>query len=123
MPVSRFNPELSAELHNKILEHGWIGAGRELGTLPPTTWWEEFSPISFDVATRLNPTLIRFLRSAKVGIYEDQKFHFFFHVWGLFSKDDLFFLHESYMRESPRDRYISLYRSSISKSDQEVGIV
>lgn len=122
MPLSRFKPELSAELHNKILEHGWIGAGRELDTLPSTTWWEEFSPISFDVATRLNPTLIRFLRSAKLVIYEDPEFHFFFHVSQLYSKDDLFFL-QDYLRESPRDRYISLYRSSISKSDQEIGIV
>lgn len=122
MPLSRFKPELSAELHNKILEHGWIGAGRELDTLPSTTWWEEFSPISFDVATRLNPTLIRFLRSAKLVIYEDPEFHFFFHVSQLYSEDDLFFL-QDYLRESPRDRYISLYRSSISKNDQEIGIV
>ena len=121
MPVSRFNPELSAELHNKILEHGWIGAGRQLDTLP-STWWEEFSPISFDIATRLNPTLIRFLRLAKVVVYEDPEFHFFFHVSQLHSKDDIFFLH-NYMRESQRDRYISLYRSSISKDDQEIGIV
>lgn len=122
MPVFRFNPEVSAELNNKILDHGWTGAGRELDTLPSTTWWENFSPILFDVASRLNPTLIRFLRSAKVGVYEEPKFHFFFHISQLHSKDNLFFLHD-YMRKSPKDRYISLYRFSISMSDQEIGIV
>jgi hypothetical protein len=122
MPTSRFNPELSGELHNKILEYGWIGSGREITSLPSTTWWEQFSPISFDLASRLKPSLIRFLRSAKVGIYDDQKFHFFFHARGLFHKNWLF-LSDNWMRDSPRDRYISLYYPSGSKSDQEVGIV
>lgn len=123
MPTSRFNPELAAERHNKILELGWIGSGRELSSLPSTTWWEHFSPISFDLASRLNPKLIRFLRLAKVGIYDDQKFHLFFHVRGLFHKDWLFLTENGWMRDAPRDRYISLYYSSGLHSDEEFGIV
>jgi len=66
MPITGFDPYLSAQLHNQILKRAWIGAGRDVASIPSKSWWGESSPIPFDLASRLNPNLIQFLRSAKL---------------------------------------------------------
>lgn len=121
MLEAHFDPQLSAEIHNRILEHAWIGAGREVASLPSTSWWEESSLISFDLASRLNPNLVRFLRSAKSAIsVPNSNFHFFYYLRGLQEKEDLLGFS---VLESRGDRYVWLYPSTCSKSDDEVGIL
>jgi hypothetical protein len=90
MPQSSFGPELSAELHNKIFEHAWISAGRDVTSLPSTSWWEKSSPIPFDLASRLKPNLVRFLRLAKdVTGFFDSGLSFFHYLTGLAREEDL----------------------------------
>lgn len=124
MPITTFDPNLSAHLHNQILERAWIGAGRDITSLPSKTWWEESSPIPFDLASRLNPNLIKFLRLAKAIIFEPgHDFRFFYYLIALNGKHDLFgtgtFLHSL----GGRGRYVWLYPSTKTKSDEEVGIL
>jgi hypothetical protein len=117
-----FNPELSAHLHNQILERAWIGAGRDANSIPSKTWWEESSPIPFDLASRLNPKLIRFLRSAKAVIFDpDSDFYLFYYLMALHRKDALF-ASDSLLRWWG-DRYVWLYPSTRKMSDEEVGIL
>ncbi|KAJ5138557.1 uncharacterized protein N7515_003405 [Penicillium bovifimosum] len=86
-----FDPDLSAHLHNQILERGWIGAGRDADSIPSKSWWEESSPIPFDLASRLNPKLIRFLRSAKAVMFNlDSDFNLFYYLMALNGKDEIF---------------------------------
>ncbi|KAJ5139691.1 hypothetical protein N7448_003099 [Penicillium atrosanguineum] len=122
MPESSFDPQLCAKLHNRILEHAWVGAGRDLASLPSTSWWEESSPITFDLASRLSPKLILFLRLARSVIWRpnDADFHFFYYLRGLASKKDLL---RFYMLESRGDRYVWLYPGSTVSSDDEAGIL
>lgn len=54
MSEMTFNPQRSAELHNRILQHAWTGAGHDIASLPSTTWWEEYSPV--DLESRFTPT-------------------------------------------------------------------
>ncbi|KAJ5669168.1 hypothetical protein N7462_010238 [Penicillium macrosclerotiorum] len=63
MPVTGIIPHLSAQLHNQILGLAWTGAGRDVVSLRSKAWWEESSPIPFDLASRLKPNLIRLLRA------------------------------------------------------------
>ncbi|CAG7989856.1 unnamed protein product [Penicillium salamii] len=117
-----FDPHLSAQLHNQILKQAWIGAGRDVALIPSQTWWEECSPIPFDIASRLNPNLIKFLRSAKATVFDpDSDFHLFYYLRGLHGKDQLFAPDSSLGRWG--DRFIWLYPSTRTKSDEEVGIV
>lgn len=64
MPESQFDPALSADLHNKILEYAWTAAGNDLSTLSSTSWWQTSAPVEID--SRLIPNLVSFLRLAKV---------------------------------------------------------
>lgn len=122
MPMTAFDPHLSAQLHNQILERAWIGAGRDVASLPSKTWWEESSPIPFDLASRLNPNLIRFLRSARAITFDpDSDFHLFYYLIALHGKHELFYP-ESCLGWWG-DRYVWLYPSTRTKSDEEVGIV
>lgn len=117
-----FDPGLSAHLHNQILERAWIGAGRDADSIPSKTWWEEFSPIPFDLASRLNPNLIRFLRSAKAVVFDsDSNFHLFYYLIALHGKDEIFASISSLRFWG--DRYVWLYPSTRTKSDEEVGIL
>ncbi|CDM30150.1 hypothetical protein DTO013E5_8168 [Penicillium roqueforti] len=122
MSFTTFDPHLSAQLHNQILKQAWIGAGRDVASIPSRTWWEEFSPIPFDLASRLNPNLVRFLRSAKATIFDpDSNFHLFYYLVALHGKHELFAPESSL--GSWGDRYVWLYPSTRTKSDEEVGIV
>jgi hypothetical protein len=122
MSSTTFDPHLSAQLHNQVLKQAWIGAGRDVTSIPSKTWWEEFSPIPFDLASRLNPNLIRFLRSAKAIIFDpDSDFHLFYYLSGLHGKDEIFAPESSLGWWG--DRYVWLYPSTRTKSDEEVGIV
>lgn len=122
MSVTGFDPHLSAQLHNQILERAWIGAGRDAASIPSKTWWEESWPMTFDLASRLNPNLIRFLRSAKAILFDpDSDFHLFFYLIGLHGKDEIFAPDIRLGRWG--DRYVWLYPSTRTKSDEEVGIV
>lgn len=117
-----FDPELSAHLHNRILERAWIGAGRDADSIPSKSWWEESSPIPFDLASRLNPKLIRFLRSAKAIIFNpDSGFDLFYYLLGLHGKEGLF-ASTSILRWWG-DRYVWLYPSTRIQTDEEVGIL
>ncbi|CEJ61353.1 hypothetical protein PMG11_09888 [Penicillium brasilianum] len=121
MPVTGFDPKLSAQLHNRILERAWIGAGRDVASLPSKSWWEESSPIPVDLASRLNPNLIQFLRSARAIMFEpSSEFHFFYYLLALHGKHEI--LQESLLRKWG-DRLVWLYPSTRTKSDEEVGIV
>jgi hypothetical protein len=115
MPVSTFDPELSAQLHNEILRRAWIGAGRDLASLPSTTWWEISSPVPAEIATKLNPNLICFLRLAKTTTW-DPEFCFFYFLHSLQSSEYLHSLHTS-------DRFIYLYNPTSAYGDEEVGIM
>ncbi|KAJ5995751.1 hypothetical protein N7481_002728 [Penicillium waksmanii] len=118
----KFDPDLSAHLHNQILEQAWIGAGRDADSIPSKSWWEESSPIPFDLASRLNPKLIRFLRSAKAIIFDpDSGFNLFYYLIALNGKDDLFA--SISMLRWWGDRYVWLYPSTRIQSDEEVGIL
>lgn len=122
MSSATFDPHLSAQLHNQILEHAWVGAGRDVTLISSKSWWEEFSPIPFDLASRLNPNLIKFLRSAKATVIDpDSDFHLFYYLVGLNGKDQIF-APDSSLR-SWGDRYVWLYPSTRTKSDEEAGIV
>jgi hypothetical protein len=122
MSFTTFDPHLSAQLHNQILKQAWIGAGRDVASIPSKTWWEEFSPIPFDLASRLNPNLIRFLRSAKATVFDpDSDFHLFYYIVALHGKHEIFAPESSL--GSWGDRYVWLYPSTRTKSDEEVGIV
>jgi hypothetical protein len=115
-----FDPELSAEIHNKILEHAWIGTGREVASLP-SSWWDEYSPIPFDLASRLNPNLIRFLQSARSAIEAlISGLNFFYYLRGLSQREDL---KDIPILDSRGDRYVWLYQSTCSISEDEVGIL
>ncbi|CAI7644590.1 unnamed protein product [Penicillium manginii] len=117
-----FDPDLSAHLHNQLLERGWIGAGRDADSIPSKTWWEESSPIPFDLASRLKPKLIRFLRSAKAIIFDSSsEFNLFYYLLGLHGKDDLF-VPISLLRRFG-DRFVWLYPATRIRSDEEVGIL
>lgn len=121
MLEAHFDPRLSAEIHNKILEHAWIGAGRDVASLPSKSWWEDSFPIPFDLASRLNPNLVRFLRSAKSAIsVPNSGFCFFYYLCGLQEKGDLLGFS---VLGSQGDRYVWLYSSTCVKSDEEVGIL
>jgi hypothetical protein len=121
MPRTGFDPYLSAQLHNQILERAWIGAGRDVASVPSKTWWEESSPIPFDLASRLNPNLIRFLRSARAIIFDaSSDFHLFYYLIALHGKHELF--QDSSLRLWG-DRFVWLYPSTRTKSDEEVGIL
>jgi hypothetical protein len=88
MPVTGFDPQLSAQFHNQILERAWVGAGRDVASLPSKSWWEESSPIPFDLASRLNLNLIRFLRSARAIMVDTSLgFHLFYYLYALYGKD------------------------------------
>jgi hypothetical protein len=90
MPATEFDPYLAAQLHNQILERAWVGGGRDVSSLPSKSWWEESSPMPFDLATRLNPKLIQFLRSAKAIIFDPASdFHLFYYLIALYGKDDI----------------------------------
>ncbi|KAJ5599181.1 hypothetical protein N7450_000248 [Penicillium hetheringtonii] len=122
MPITGFDPHLSAQLHNRILRRAWIGAGRDVASLPSKTWWEESSPIPFDLASRLNPNLIRFLRSAKALLFDpDSDFHLFYYIIALHGKDEIFAPNTPLGRSG--DRYVWLYPSTRTKSDEEIGIL
>jgi hypothetical protein len=125
MPDIVFDPHLSAQLHNQILERAWTGAGRDIASLPSKTWWEESTPVPFDLASRLNPNLIKFLRSARAIIFDpDSDFHLFYYLIALNEKHNI--LSPDTFRASrgdPGDRYVWLYLSTRTKSDEEVGIV
>ncbi|CAI7576292.1 unnamed protein product [Penicillium pancosmium] len=122
MPKAVFDPQLSAQLHNQILEHAWIGAGRDIASLPSKTWWEEASPIPFDLASRLKPSLIRFLRSARAIIWDTvSDFHLFYYLMALYGKHEIF--NPDTFPASGGDRYVWLYPSTKTKSDEEVGIL
>ncbi|KAJ5976047.1 hypothetical protein N7481_009754 [Penicillium waksmanii] len=117
-----FDPQLSAQLHNQILEHAWIGAGWDVASLPSKTWWEESSPIPFDLASRLKPSLIRFLRSARAFNFDtDSDFHLFYYLMALHGKYEIF-SPDTFLR-SRGDRYVWLYPSTGTKSVEEVGIL
>lgn len=121
MPVTGFDPELSAQLHNRIFERAWIGAGRDVASLPSKSWWEESFPIPVDLASRLNPKLIQFLRSARAIMFEpSSEFHLFYYLLALHGKHEI--LQESLLRKWG-DRLVWLYPSTRTKSDEEVGIV
>ncbi|KAJ5376487.1 hypothetical protein N7509_013373 [Penicillium cosmopolitanum] len=121
MSNSSFDPELSAKFHNKIFEHAWSGTGRDVASLPSTSWWEQSSPIPFDLASRLNPNLVRFLRLAKdvTGFY-DSGWSFSYYLTGLARKEDLL---RFQILESRGDRYVMLYHSTCTTNDEEVGIL
>lgn len=115
-----FDPQLSAKLHNKILEHAWNGTGRDISSLPSTTWWEESSPVSFDLASRLSPKLIQFLRLSKSICIPNTDFHFIYFLHGLQESRDL--LRFSIL-ESWGDRFVWLYPGTCSTNEDEVGIL
>jgi hypothetical protein len=116
-----FDPQLSAQLHNQILERAWIGAGRDVASLPSKSWWEESSPIPFDLASRLNPNLIKFLRSAKAIMFDPSSdFHLFYYLIALHGKHEI--LQDSPLRKWG-DRLVWLYPSTRTKSDEEIGIL
>ncbi|KAJ5114059.1 hypothetical protein N7456_002593 [Penicillium angulare] len=125
MPVtaSGFDPHLSARLHNEILKRAWIGAGRDAASIPSKTWWEESSPIPFDLASRLNRNLILFLRSAKAITFDpNSDFNLFYYLIALHGKHEIF-APDLLGRWGRGDRYVWLYPSTRTKSDEEVGIV
>lgn len=119
MPESSFDPQLSAELHNRILQHAWTGVGRDVSSLPSTTWWEESSPVPFDIASRLNPKLIQFLRLAKFDA-NSPEFHFFYFLGGL--QETRHLLRFSFL-EMCGDQFVWLYPAARSNSSDEVGIM
>lgn len=119
MPESPFDPQLSAQLHNAILRHAWTAAGHDLASLPSTTWWEGSSPVSYDIASRLNANLICFLRLVEMTAW-DPKFHFFYFLSSLQSSDSLHSLPGS---RDMADRFIHLYCPTDAYGDEEVGIV
>ncbi|KAJ5779983.1 hypothetical protein N7457_005143 [Penicillium paradoxum] len=115
-----FDPQLSAKCHNKILEYAWIGAGRDLSSLSSETWWENSSPVSFDLASRLSPKLIQFLRLAKSVPFSHPDFHFFYFLRGLQESRDL--LRFSIL-DTWGDRFVWLYPATCSTDEDEVGIL
>lgn len=122
MPESQFDPALSAELHNKILEHAWIGAGNDLITLPSTSWWQSSAPVEID--SRLIPNLASFLRLAKVvnsappvtgsGLY------FFYFLHGLQEQTRVF---DTSTLKTWGDRFVWLYPATGAVDVEEVGIM
>lgn len=119
MPELAFDPQLSAQLHNKILHHAWVGAGRDPALLPSASWWEASSPVPFDVASRLNPNLICFLRLANMMTL-DPKLCFFYFLRSLQVSDQL----HSILAGAPlAERFIYLYPSTGAYDEEDVGIV
>lgn len=124
MPATEFDPHLAAQLHNQILKQGWVGAGRDISSLPSKSWWEESFPVPFDLATRLNPKLIQFLRSAKAIIFDPSSdFHLFYYLIALHGKDDILDVQLSPLRRWGDDRLVWLYPSTRTESDEEIGIL
>ncbi|KAJ5612064.1 hypothetical protein N7510_005258 [Penicillium lagena] len=124
MPATEFDPHLAAQLHNQIFERAWVGAGRDVSSLPSKSWWGESSPVPFDLASRLNPKLIQFLRSAKAIIFDPSSdFHLFYYLIALHGKDDILDVQDSPLRRWGDDRLVWLYPSTRTESDEEIGIL
>jgi hypothetical protein len=119
-----FDPRRSAELHNRILQHAWAGAGHDIASLPSTTWWEEYSPV--DLESRLTPNLAEFLRSARstpsrAWSGKDPGFNLFYFLVGLQTSHHML---QYSMLDTEGDRFVYLYQATgCYTCDEEVGIV
>ncbi|OGE50002.1 hypothetical protein PENARI_c019G09674 [Penicillium arizonense] len=119
-----FDPRRSAELHNRILQHAWAGAGHDIASLPSTTWWEEYSPV--DLESRLTPNLAEFLRSARstpsrAWSEKDPGFNLFYFLVGLQTSHHML---QYSMLDTEGDRFVYLYQATgCYTCDEEVGIV
>jgi hypothetical protein len=119
-----FDPRRSAELHNRILQHAWAGAGHDIASLPSTTWWEEYSPV--DLESRFTPNLAEFLRSARstpsrAWSEKDPGFNLFYFLVGLQASDHML---QYSVLDAEGDRFVYLYQATgCYTCDEEVGIV
>lgn len=66
--LDTFDPHLSANLHNEILEIGWNSMQHELSfDQAAPTWWDGYGEecLASGLATRLGPEIIEFLKLAR----------------------------------------------------------
>lgn len=88
------NVERCIFLHNKIVQHGWIGSGRSPESLAAQskTWFEIHGEEAEAVRSDLSPDLVQFLEQAQIpyGTEGESCLDFFYWSGGLSDQEYMF---------------------------------
>jgi hypothetical protein len=115
------------ELHNKILEHGWLHSGKTTEDFKQNrqTWFDYHGDHAETISDLLSPDLIAFLEGAYVIDYEDGH-SFFYFVSGLSGPVNIQEQMEtlnSVCEEEGETRYVLLYIMNYSFGSHPVGLM
>ncbi|KAF2993162.1 hypothetical protein E8E13_000065 [Curvularia kusanoi] len=116
-----------AELHNKILEHGWLRSGKSRQDLERNrkTWFDYHGDEAEAIRDILSPDIIAFLERAYVVDW-DGGHAFFYYVAGLFTPSLVHELSETFNNDFSEDgmlQNIVLYNMNSSFGSHPVGLV
>jgi hypothetical protein len=114
-------------LHNRILEHGWLGSGKTIEDLEQNrkTWFDYHGDLAEAISDILSPDLIAFLERAYVVDCDDGH-SFFYYVGGLsgpgYIQEQLEGLNVVCPEEG-ETRYVVLYTMNYSFGSHQVGLM
>ena len=115
------------ELHNKILEHGWLHSGKTIEDFGQKrqTWFDQHGDQAEAISDLLSPDLIAFLERA-YEIHCDGAHSFFYYVGGLAGPVNIQEQMESLnlvCEEEGETRYVLLYMMNCDFGSHPVGLM
>jgi hypothetical protein len=115
------------ELHNKILEHGWLRSGKatEYFEQNRQTWFDYHGDQAEAISNLLSPDLIAFLERAHTIDCEDGHFFFYFvsSNSGPGDMEDQMEILNSACEEEDETRYVLLYIMNYSFGSHPMGLM
>ncbi len=114
--------ERCAKLHNRLVEHAWVADGRLLDDLERRSFFEHYGDEANDIADRLDPSLVAFLKS--VIVPEDPP-PFFFWVEGIAPPAEIFSAYEMFQdyEEAGPGRFLTLYTTNPGLGGHSLGLI
>ncbi|KAJ8128201.1 hypothetical protein O1611_g5435 [Lasiodiplodia mahajangana] len=115
--------ERCAKLHNRLVEHAWVADGRLLDDLERRSFFEHYGNEANDIADRLDPSLVAFLKS--IIIVPNDAPPFFFWVKGIAPPAEMFSAHEMFQdyEEAESWRFLTLYTTNCGIVGHSLGLI
>ncbi|KAI0115533.1 hypothetical protein GGR51DRAFT_546322 [Nemania sp. FL0031] len=120
--VVTLNYERCAKLHNYLVEYAWVADGRSLDDLGRRSYFERYGDEANDIADRLDPSLLAFLKS--IIVPEDPPI-FFFWVERIASPAEIFSAHEFFpeYEDIEPGRFLLLYTTNLGLGEHSLGLI
>ncbi|KAL5333708.1 hypothetical protein BJX70DRAFT_403326 [Aspergillus crustosus] len=116
--------ERCAALHNEILLRGYLGRGMRWPSPPPKTWWEKEAP-SPEIASKLSPSLIEFLKRAHLPSNASAPHSIFYYLSYVPSPEEM--ISNLFLRKfngsSEGGPYVLLYQYNAIHEEEGLGLM